>query len=141
MTPFQLIDACCEAYDNKNFIPKDGETHCNQAVAGICDKYGYPKFRLLLANEMIDLMRSGPEWAPVSIEEAQNLANQGKLVVAGRKDEPHGHVAVVRPGVPDYSPKWGCLTPKVVNIGAENFIDKSLSWIFREKPEVFSYKG
>jgi hypothetical protein len=103
---FQLIDSCCEAYDNLAFEPRQGMTFCNQAVNFICGKMGYAKFKALLANQMVDLMKKSEEWQMISIGDAQKFANQGRLVIAGRKAQPHGHVAVIRPGLPDYSAKW-----------------------------------
>lgn len=136
-----LIDAICEVYDNPNFKPRSGMTFCNMAVQYICEKMGYKKFDGMVANEMIQTMKTSLEWGPIKIEDAQDYTNQGRLVVAGMQDNPHGHVVIIRPGVSDYSAKWGCKSPKVINIGTDNFIGKGLSWVFRDKPEVFLYKG
>ena len=138
---FVLIDAIAEAYDNPNYKPKSGITHCNQGVQYICEKMGYNKFDGMLANEMVNTMRASLEWAIIKVEDAQGYANEGRLVIAGQQNEPHGHVVIIRPGVADHSAKWGVLSPKVVNIGADNFLDKGLAWVFRDKPEVFLYKG
>lgn len=136
-----MVDAIAEAYDNPRFKPKSGVTWCNLATEYICEKMGYNKFDGMVANEIVRTLRASLEWGPIKIEEAQDYANQGRLVVAGMQSQPHGHVVVIRPGVATYSPKWGVLSPKVVNIGADNFLDKGLSWVFKEKPEVFLYKG
>ena len=137
----RLFDAVAEAYDNPNYRPRSGLTFCNLACQYICEKMGCNKFDGMMANEIVDTMRKSSDWGSIKIEEAQDYANQGRLVVAGQQNQPHGHVVVIRPGVATYSPKWGVLSPKVVNIGADNFLDKGLSWVFREKPEVFLYKG
>jgi len=137
----RLIDACCEVYDNPNYRPRGGMTFCNQAVMSIAEKVGYSKFKSMLANQMVAFMRSSPDWSPLKIEEAQEYANKGNLVVAGLQGQPHGHVVVVRPGMSGFSQKWGMAVPKVVNVGAENFIGKSLNWVFQKKPEVYVLKG
>ncbi|MBI4395867.1 MAG: hypothetical protein HY548_02145 [Elusimicrobia bacterium] len=137
---YRLIDAFCEAYDNPHFKPRQGMTFCNQAVQAVSERMGYKKFKSLLANRMVALMRSSSEWVRIPIDEAQSYANEGHLVVAGQQDQPHGHVVVVRPGVAEISRKWGGPVPKVINVGADNFIGKGLNWAFKEKPEVFLWR-
>lgn len=134
---YQLIDACCEAYDNPQFKPRGGMTFCNQAVRSIAEKMGYQGFKSMLANQMVALMRSSPYWLAIKLDQAQGMANHGHLVIAGLQDEPHGHVVVVRPGIAGFSGKWGTAAPKVINIGADNFIANGLNWAFKRKPEVF----
>lgn len=137
---YRLIDACCEAYDNPQFKPRGGMTFCNQAVRFIAERLGYQGFKSMLANQMVAFMRSSPAWLPIQLDQAQGYANQGRLVVAGLQDQPHGHVTLVRPGVADFSGKWKTAAPKVINIGADNFIGKGLNWAFQKKPEVFLLK-
>lgn len=137
---YRLIDACCEVYDNPQFKPRGGMTFCNQAVRFIAEKMGYRGFRSMLANQMVAHMKSSPDWLAIKLDQAQIYANQGHLVVAGLQDQPHGHVAVIRPGVADFSGKWESAAPKVVNVGADNFIGKGLNWAFKQKPEVFLLK-
>lgn len=138
---YQLMDACCEAYDKYRIKDTAAMTYCNQTVQMIAEKLGFKKFNMMLANQMIEYMRSHPaEWGKVELPEAQDLANRGFLLIAGQQAEPHGHVVVIRPGVAVHSAKWGCDAPKVINIGAENFIDKAVSWVFKDKPDVFLYK-
>ncbi len=48
------------------------------------------------ANNQVDYMEKN--WRKVSAQEAKELAEQGVFVVAGRKNYPHGHVAVVVTG-------------------------------------------
>jgi predicted transcriptional regulator len=134
---FRLVDACCEAYDNPAFQPKDGVTYCNQAVQYVAEKMNYTRFNSKLANQIVQLMEEAEEWREIPIKEAQINANQGRFVVAGLEENPHGHVVVVRPGLMGTSGKWGIQVPKVLNVGKENFIAKGLNWAFREKPKVF----
>jgi hypothetical protein len=144
---FLLVDAFCEAYDRvyhpvakgdpPPFQPRDGMTFCNQGVWYVVEKFGYRGFSGLTANQMIDVMRSSLDWRPLPMEEAQNHANQGSVVVAGLQDHPHGHVCVVRPGHPGTSGKWGRPVPKVANIGAQNFIARGVNYVFKDPPEFF----
>lgn len=75
-------------------------------------------------------MGASPDWSPVPFENAQNLANQGSLVIAGLSGEDlgngHGHVVVIRPGRQCQSGKWG-LTPRCLNIGKTDFIARAQS--------------
>lgn len=126
-----LIDAVCDVYDRNDFKPNpDGSTHCNQAVNAICMTMGCKDFDGKVADEIVDFMGSHDDWSPVPMEKAQDLANQGSLVVAGLKGSDlgsaHGHVVVIRPGHPCQSGKWG-LTPRCVNIGKSDFLARSQS--------------
>jgi hypothetical protein len=138
---FRLIDACCEAYDNPAYQPRSGMTFCNQAVQFVAEKMGFTGFQSMMANEMVALMKNSPEWTVIPLEEAQARANQGHLTIAGMQEQPHGHVAVIRPGLETYSDKWAMSVPKVINVGSTNFIGKGLGWSFRDKPEVFVWTG
>ena len=99
-----LIDALCEVYDDTRFRMKiigGGKvTYCNQVVQYVARRMGYDGFAGRMANGMIDFMSLGGEWVATDFEKAQIHANLGRLVVAGLKNEPHGHVVVVRPGKP-----------------------------------------
>jgi len=76
-------------------------TDCSSSTAQVADDYGITALNNLpTANKQVQYMQN-PEngWRTVTAEEAQDLANQGYLVIAGRA-EPNGigHVAVVVPG-------------------------------------------
>jgi hypothetical protein len=145
----RLIDAICEAYDAYH-VPKDvdgkpgDETFCNMAVNYVCSRLGYEKFKGMVANQIVDYMRRKPEeWEPVNMDAAQALANEGRLLLAGVQDEPHGHVAVIRPGVEEYSGKWKAKAPKTGNVGGSSAIGKSLAWAFGgyTPPEIWMLKN
>jgi hypothetical protein len=59
----------------------------------------YPKgTRPAMANEMADKLAKSKDYKVITADEAQALANQGKLVIAIQRSQgPHGHVATVRP--------------------------------------------
>ena len=144
---FELIDACCEVYDDPSMQPtKDSqgnlETYCNLAVQAICAHVGYNKFYHMMANQIVDFMECHPEeWEKIDISKAQETCNSGRLVICGLKMDVHGHVAVVRPGVAGLSVKWGnSPVPKVVNIGSKNMIGKSINWVMADKPNAYALK-
>jgi hypothetical protein len=140
-----LMDAISEAYDNPELRQSaDGSTHCNASVAYILSKFGITKYLpqslAWVANSMIDDMRKDPYFKIVNgSRDAQRLANKGVLIIAGLKAEPHGHVAVLRPGVPEWSATWKCFAPKGMSVGSEaaTFIAKKMSWAFRKEPQYF----
>jgi hypothetical protein len=115
-------------------------TSCNAYVNEVCEIFGYKEFNGLLANQMIDLMASSPAWSLIGIDKAQFLANQGSLVIAGLKAEPHGHVAVCVPGKDKTSGRWG-VVPGIANVGQDIFIGKGLSWGFSEMPQFWAWRN
>lgn len=143
---FLLIDAICEAYDNPEWRPHDGATFCNFSVNHVAQRMGYDGFDAgsgpLLANGMVDLMKlKTADWMPIDPTTAQGYANSGSLVVAGFKDKPHGHVCIVRPGLMQTSAKWKMNVPRVLNMGKDVFIAKSMAWAFKDKPGVWVWTG
>lgn len=123
-----LFDAICDVYDRSDFRPNaDGSTHCNQAVHAIASvAFNYNGFRDMTADQMVDHMALTPDdWNLSSLEQAQDNANNGSLVVAGLRSsalgQQHGHIVVIRPGRVCDSGKWGPV-PRCLNIGAHDFI-------------------
>lgn len=154
MNIFTLIDAVCEVYDKgcspgRPYWPHDitgdgvNETFCNRAVREVCELVGYKGFLVpMSANEMVDFLGQSADWMKVDIKESQDLANAGKLVILGMKLPNHGHVTIVRPGMSEWSTKWNCPSPRILNIGAENSIAKACNWIFPgdEPPLAFMWR-
>ncbi len=141
-----LMDAICEAYDRawidpKGFAPKDGATYCNEAVQFVAGVFNYDRFAGKLANEIVDILNNDKRWVKISPNEAASRACEGILVIAARKDTPHGHVCVVRPGTTESSGHWQENAPKVMNIGKDCFISKGANYAFHEKPDYFSLEG
>lgn len=79
---------CDEAF---KLYPKN----CSGAVRYLATKVGYP-LPDKDANGLIDHFEQG--WEEVNEHRAVLYANQGRLVVAGKKGIPHGHIVVVLPG-------------------------------------------
>lgn len=136
---FFLLDAIHLPLLRPEYQPKDGITHCNGYVNEICETFGYKGFNGLLANQIIDLMSSSDQWSEVPIDKCQFIANLGSLVIAGIKEEPHGHVCVICPGREKTSGRWGKV-PSVANIGKDVFVGKGLSWAFSSMPKFWAYR-
>lgn len=124
----------------ERFQPKGETTYCNCAVQYIAEKMGFTGFDDMLANQMIWRMRNAPDFAVVSPEAAQQIANDGRLVIAGREDQPHGHVCVCAPGTTLYSGKWRDKAPMVFNVGARNGL-MGANYAFREMPDYWAWVG
>lgn len=123
-----LIDVICEAYDRPDFLPRDGLTFCNQAVAMVADAMGCKDLDLKTADEIVAFLAGNADWQETQIEKVQDMANQGSLCIAGLDskalNQAHGHVVVIRPGKPVYSGKWE-LTPRCLNVGQEMFLARA----------------
>jgi RHS repeat-associated protein len=104
-----LMSAQDAARENQNLQPNaggNGTTHCNQATCEIAQAMNAPMGDLtdshgnaVLANTMASNLAKSNEYKQVSPDEAQRVANEGKLVIAAQPNpHGHGHVATVRPG-------------------------------------------
>lgn len=129
--------------DFKPVIHADGSitTFCNQAIQYVCNSFGYSEFHGMSANEMISYMENYAHgWITQDEPNAQQRANQGVIVIAGHKKDPHGHVCLVVPGILEKSASFGRAVPKVLNIGKDVFIGKRISLAFRadEMPTYFA---
>ena len=133
---FVLLDAIHEAYSRPEYIPGGGLTHCNQFVAEVAGKCGFKGLDGLLANDIVDYIANSDQWSECSMTQAQQLANQGTLIIAGIKDEPHGHVNVICPGREKISGRWGAV-PCVANVGKDMFIGRGLNWAFSDPPKLY----
>ena len=129
--------------DAGNASGRGKKSHCSAFVASACERLGVYILRppehgqVLLANAQYDWLRGpGREdgwWAVDSGGEAQELANQGKIVVAVYRSSDRkkaGHIAIVRPGTKSDE----LLTeegPDVIQAGQENYLSTSLKNGFR----------
>lgn len=136
----KLLDAALEAYDLYH-VAKDGKTFCNMSVNHICGRMGYDKMKGMVANQMVDFLKRSEEWTQITMSAAQDLANQGCIVIAGKQEDPHGHVVVIRPGLEEYSGKWQLKAPKIAQVGGTSYIGKTLAWAFKELPDIWVLEG
>jgi len=134
-----LLDAIHLAFNHPEYAPAVGVTHCNQYVNEVCTTYGFKDLDGKVANEICDLLATHPQWVEISLERCQELANEGTLIIAGIKEEGHGHVNIICPGKPKTSGRWG-VVPSCANVGKENFIGKGLNWAFNDLPKCWAWK-
>ncbi len=87
---YQLKKVCDEAFDANPHS-------CSHAVWQVIRHYK-PAQTWKNANALIDEISTSDEWQEVSVAELSGLANDGVLVVGGKKEPAHGHVIVVYPG-------------------------------------------
>jgi len=129
--------------------PKEEEgglvTFCNLGSSYICVKMGFDGFRGMMANEMVSRMENHADFAVVDAKAAQDLANDGRLVIAGCKGDvlpsghlDHGHVCVCYPGTLAYSKKWREDAPFCCNVGKTNGL-MNTNWAFASKPKYYAW--
>lgn len=120
---FKLIEICEDVVNDPSLAPADGKTYCNIALHRIAVKCGVSYFEGKLANDICDLVAGHKDWRKeADLARVQKHANSGGLAIAAQKDTPHGHVAVVAPGMAVPSGKWGKDAPIVANVGKKNGI-------------------
>jgi hypothetical protein len=88
-----LKETCDKAYD---YGP--AQESCSHAAWYVIQQLVNKLEPYRKANELIDYMSGPNDWHEVGIEEGWKLANEGKVVIGGRKDSPNGHVIVIYPG-------------------------------------------
>lgn len=126
----ELIQAQDAARTNPAYKPHPPDnpdaTFCNFATCDISKTVGTPMKdlyygkRYALANEAAQQLANSSEWHEILPKDAQNLANQGTLVI-GVQPNPygHGHMVTVRPEtMPGLAASLG-QAPIVNNIGKD----------------------
>lgn len=124
----KLDKLCVELVNDPKLEPeyKDGKfvkSFCNIAVDRAAQFYGYKDFtgsdgKPFLANKIIAIIEEETgDWKKVGHEEAWGHANDGALVIACVRGNPHGHIAVVAPRKKVWSQKWTNYCPQVANVG------------------------
>lgn len=136
----QLLDKAMAKPEFRPDYPVLGVTHCNGAVQYVCEKMGLPEFRGKVANEIVRLVEGQPERFPVVDPVlGQKLALDGRAVLAGIEEEPHGHVALVYPTTTalQRSNKWGGIeVPWIANVGKKNGV-MGANWAFGRPPRYW----
>lgn len=120
------------------FDPDDhGQTQCNRFVAAYAGYvHAATELQGLTADGIFSRLqrRSNPQWEPVydpslapqntdlagALARAQQVANDGGLVVVAWRHPGRSHVAVVVPGELAEAPSWGVRVPVVAQAGAPN---------------------
>lgn len=136
----ELLDAIHSAYSRPEYTPKEGKTYCNKFVSEVCTSIGFKDFDGMLANQIFDEIAKNVKWSEeTNLERCQDLANNGTLIVAAIKNEPHGHVVVICPGKIKESGRWGKV-PSCASVGKINTIGKGINWAFSSSPRLYIYK-
>lgn len=134
-----LLDAIHLPLCRPEYQPKDGVTYCNQYVAEVCAAYGFKGLDGFTANEIVDTLSMHDQWSEIPLSKAQDLANEGTLIVAGIKEELHGHVNIICPGKEKTSGRW-ISVPSCANVGKEVFIGKGINWAFSDLPKLWAWR-
>lgn len=134
-----LLDAIHMSFRIPDYLPGNNTTHCNQFVAEVSRYCGFKGLEGLSTNEIVDLVSKHDQWSEVAMDKAQDLANEGTLIIAGLKGSPHGHVNVICPGKMKTSGRW-IKVPSVANVGTKNFIGTGLNWAFSDLPKLWAYR-
>ena len=126
------IKALCDAaLSNPAFKPKNGVTHCNEAVNQVAVAVGCSEFVGLMADEIYQtiLTNASGKWAKVDGSDAAIWSLSNGLAIAGlpsqRLGEAHGHVCVIYPLGMEGSASLGHDVPMVANVGKSVGVMKS----------------
>ncbi|OQA18325.1 MAG: hypothetical protein BWY64_01560 [bacterium ADurb.Bin363] len=137
-----LIKAQDKARNSKRLQARDGKTFCNEGVkmtlkqlgmplqeAGITHKKGYAYTANTMAKNMSEsAQEENGYWLEVDPKRAQELANDGIVVVGAQSRKGHGHVVTVRPG---YDPSEN---PMINNVGTNNKVKRANYAFDRDLP-------
>jgi hypothetical protein len=126
-------------------------THCSAFVAAVASKLNIDLLNpdespYLLSNAQQDWLKSKgieKDWKQINnMQEAQDLANQGYLVLASYKSpdpQKPGHIAILRPFEKDIS-LLNEEGPQIIQAGAENYNSTSLKEGFKHHTDAWKYK-
>ena len=107
---------------------EDGTTYCNFAISRIAKLWGCDEFPLdaqgdpPLANQMCDIMAQSDKFPILTARSALDEAMRPGFVIAAHRYGEHGHVAVVYPAAPFFSPSLNHYVPYLANVGKKNGI-------------------
>lgn len=138
--PKKITDTANIIVTNSQLQPRDGQTFCNVATQIMAEALGYSGFKGLIANQIIDIMMHSDDWSEVPLEKAQDLVNKGTWIVAGQKEDAHGHVCTVIPGTTVRAGHWSIQVPVCVNVGKDIFTDKGINWAFQDVPKLWAWR-
>jgi hypothetical protein len=114
------------------------QTFCNMFIADVMATQGYYAFAGLMANQIIDIMElDASHWRKINPLDF----DMQSIVIAGLKDNPHGHICVLISGSFIASGKWHKYVPLCANIGANNFYGNGISFAFRTEPNYYLFSA
>jgi hypothetical protein len=119
-------------------------SQCNRGVSKAFEEVTESKeLNGKTANQIVDYMESSNDFEPVEVDEVQNLADDGTVVIAGKKEDKNGHVALAVPGEKVNSTSWGGDVPVVMDTGYKKRTSKqgiNYSWSASSSSGVSYYK-
>lgn len=125
------------------------KAYCNQGVIHAFNAlFSTKELDGMNANRMTQYWLDHPDsWEKISMDEAQNYANDGYFTVAGfiNPTGHSGHVVVIVPGVPEYSTSWGTNVPWTMDTGhnmreSKQKLSQSFSSKKKDSIHYFIYK-
>lgn len=144
----QLIDAQDAARASDDFEPTETTTYCNAATYFVAQKVGAPtagtltdlKGNLVKANAQATNLAKSPDYKEIASLETQDLADQGRLVIAAYKNpNGPGHLATVRPQeVLGDDPPLAIRVPLLNNIGRSVAV-QGVNYAFRKGMKIHYY--
>lgn len=125
---------------------------CNVFVARAAEgAYGVTDFKnsdgtYITANQIMDRVRANSAWSKLGMADDQSVLDNAAsgaadhLIIAVMSDQPHGHVALVLPGDPQYSSNWQLKAPNSASAFLNNvskaYVFCRLSWSFSDPSKV-----
>lgn len=125
---------------------------CNVFVARAAEgTYGVTDFKqadgtYMPANTIMNVVKSNAAWSKLGSANSQSVLNdaaagaQDHFIIAVMSDQPHGHVAIVLPGVPQPSGTWKLSAPNSASAFLGNvskaYVFCRLSWAFQDPAKV-----
>lgn len=125
--------------DTKYTPTPDGRTFCNLALIAYAHTFGITCFDDKLANDICITASDHPDFRiETDPERIMKHAANGGFAFAGKKAQPHGHVAAVFPGPLVYSGSWKMSVPVLANVGRKNgLMPTSMAFPVKDGPPYF----
>jgi len=133
----------CRNTDNLDISPCSKHVgSALETVYGIRDFFSNDLGRYLTGTEIVSFLEVdtnwtnlGPAYLQETLDQAQELANSGKAVMAVYLgDDKLGHVSIILPGEQVASGSWGMSVPNsasfFMNLPQKSYLNKALSYAF-----------
>ncbi len=145
----ETVDEIDEKYNKDGTKP----AQCNRGVSTAFSKiFNSDALDGMTANEIVEFLSNSENWELVSVDDVQELANDGEFIIAGKQNnevddngnKKSGHVAVVVPGEEASSGNWGGSAPVGMDTGSNKYWSKNgmnYSWSSKSGVQFFKYVG
>lgn len=136
--------------------PIDDQSPCNYFLGRALKRvYGIKDFetgpdKYLSANDIADFVAGSDKWTKLgdaseqaTLDSAAGYANAKKAIIAVRKGETHGHVALILPGEMTFSTNWQRRVPNSASFfyrdPKNSYVGKGLAAAFKTPSNVVIY--